>query len=397
MKALVCCITAPWPPVSGVDLRCWQILNLLREWAEVGLFALTGKEQPPPGFSAAVWRVTGSAAKALSQTGWMKHETGLPSDAYYDEGSALELDLILRKFAPDVVILDHLWTHTYQEVIRSRGFRLVLDAHNVEGALARQLADQEVYPPAKLQRRRFATRVAAVESDLARGADQIWVCSPEDRRQFLENYVVRAPVRVVPNAVDLVRYAAATANRPPQLDGAQGPIFLFAGAFHYTPNQNAADFLIRELFPRLTRAYPEARLLLAGANPTPQMLRAAAQENRIIVTGQVPDMIPYLQHASVMLVPLFTGGGTRFKIIEAFAVNLPVVSSAKGAEGLGAEPGKHFLLAESPDAFMSAIGAILSAPERTRGLIQSSAELVERFSWKAARETVGLALRELQI
>jgi len=127
------------------------------------------------------------------------------------------------------------------------------------------------------------------------------------------------------------------------------------------------------------------------------MLRAAAQENRIIVTGQVPDMIPYLQHASVMLVPLFTGGGTRFKIIEAFAVNLPVVSSAKGAEGLGAEPGKHFLLAESPDAFMSAIGAILSAPERTRGLIQSSAELVERFSWKAARETVGLALRELQI
>jgi glycosyltransferase involved in cell wall biosynthesis len=396
MKALVCSVNAPWPPMSGVDLRTWQILNLLEDWAQVGLFALAGERSAPLGIRAAPWCVTGSAGEPFDQASWLRREAGLPSDAYYDERSAAELGTLLDKFTPDFVVLDQLWTHSYEKVIRRYGCRMVLNAHNVEAALARQMAARETYPPARLQRRLFAARVAKLEAELSNRMDQIWVCSEQDRSRFRDDYGVRAPVHVVPNAVDLRRYAIV-AERPNELNGLVGPSFLFPGEFRYPPNRNAADFLIHQLFPKLAEAYPEGRLLLAGANPTPQMLAAAEQDRRIVVTGRVPDTIPYLQHCSMMLVPLFEGGGTRFKIIEAFASHLPVVSSMVGVEGLDLTPDKHFLLADEPSAFLTAIGALLTSLDRRQALVRSAADLVERFSWNSAGQLVGRALREFEL
>jgi polysaccharide biosynthesis protein PslH len=395
MKVLMCSVRAPWPPTGGVDLRGWQILNLLQDWAQVGLFALAGEGSAPPGFDQAWWRVTGSGAQPLDRAGWLRQEALLPSDGYYDERSAAELRKLLEEFQPDVVVLDQLWMHSYEKVIRPYGCRLVLNAHNVEGILARQLADHETSPPARLQRRVFAARVGKVEAELSNRTDQVWVCSEEDAGRFRDDYGVRTPIRVIPNALDLARYATA-GNPPKELHGLRGPSFLFTGLFHYPPNGNAADFLIRKLFPKLAQAYPEGRLLLVGANPTLQMLRAAEQDSRIIVTGRVPDTIPYLQHSSMMLVPLFEGGGTRFKIIEAFAAHLPVVSSATGVEGLGLTPGEHFLLAHEPDEFLNAIDELIHDPERRLGIVRSAADHVERFSWQAVVQSVGRALEQLK-
>jgi glycosyltransferase involved in cell wall biosynthesis len=330
----------------------------------------------------------------LDQAGWLKQEGLLPSDGYYDERSAAVLRKLLEEFQPDAVVLDQLWMHGYEKAIRPYGCRLVLNAHNVEGILARQLADRETSPPARLMRRVFAARVGKLEAELSHRMDQVWVCSEEDAGRLRDDYGVHARVRVIPNAVDLARYATA-GNPPKELQGIRGPFFLFTGLFHYRPNANAADFLIRRLFPSLARAYPEGRLLLVGANPLPQMLRAAEQDSRIIVTGQVPDTLPYLQNCAVMLAPLFDGGGTRFKIIEAFASHLPVVSSAKGAEGLGAEADRHFLSAEDPQEFLDAIAALLNNPDRRRAMVGSAADFVQRFSWDTARKSAGDVLAEL--
>jgi glycosyltransferase involved in cell wall biosynthesis len=322
----------------------------------------------------------------------LKHDSSVPSDAYYDERSAAELSKILEEFAPDVVVLDQLWIHSYERVIRSCGARVVLNTHNVEAALARQMADHESHPPARLQRRVFAARVGKLEAELSNRVDQIWVCSEEDGTRFRDDYGVSAPVHVIPNAIDLERYATAT-DRPKELNGLT---FLFTGEFRYPPNRNAADFLIRRLFPKLADAYPEGRLLLVGANPTPSMLAAAEQDERIVVTGRVLDTLPYLQYSSMMLTPLFEGGGTRFKIIEAFAARLPVISSATGVEGLGLTDGEHFFRAEEPDAFLKAIGELLTDEDRRRAMVQSGAHFVERFSWNTVRQAVDRALRELE-
>jgi glycosyltransferase involved in cell wall biosynthesis len=183
--------------------------------------------------------------------------------------------------------------------------------------------------------------------------------------------------------------------RPKELELRAGPVLLFPAVFHYQPNQLAADFLIREVFPKFVARRPDASLALAGSDPTPAMLASTQTEPRIIVTGRVPDMVPYLQHSSVMLAPLSDGGGTRFKIIEAFAANLPVASSAKGAEGLGAEPGKHFLLAEKPDEFVQVIEMVLDQPDLRERMVRSAADLAGGL-FVGARAAIRKALPELR-
>ena len=393
-KVLVCCVKAPWPPSGGVDLRCWEAINLLSQCARTGVFALTGRRTPPPGTSDAVWHVLGrDFAPPDQRDNWLGRQNGLPSDIYYDDAAAAELRSLLERFEADVVVLDQLWMQRYACVARSAGARLVLNAHNVEAALARELAATERHPPARLLRKVFAERVAKIEGELVNRADQVWVCSEQDRRLMTERYQPRS-VHVVPNAVEVDRYRGQQPPRPPAFTGT-GPFFLFSGVFHYAPNQNAATFLIRDLFPRLAAKHQDARLLLVGMDPTPEMLAAAAADERIVVTGAVPDMAPYLRHASLMLVPLAEGGGTRFKIIEAFAAGLPVVSSPKGAEGLGAEARKHLLLATNVDEFLEATAEILSGGPTVRARTAAASELADSFSWATAALSVEQALASL--
>jgi hypothetical protein len=261
--------------MSGVGLRSWQNINFLREFSDVGAFSLSGNREPPGEFSTSSWRVaTTTAHEPKPAATWIRRAGGLPSDDYYDEGCAAELRALLREFTPDVVVLETLWMHGYEQVARNYGARVVLDAHNVEADVARQLENREVFGPAKFRRRLFAERVGLLESAVSSRVDQIWVCSLEDRAQFLEIYPVCAPIHLVPNAVDPVRYRTLQLC-PPELEGRPGPILLFSGVFHYPPNQRAADFLIQDLFPRLSALYPKASLVLAGANPTPSMLASA--------------------------------------------------------------------------------------------------------------------------
>jgi glycosyltransferase involved in cell wall biosynthesis len=116
---------------------------------------------------------------------------------------------------------------------------------------------------------------------------------------------------------------------------------------------------------------------LVGRGATGFMKEAAQQNFNIIVTGEIPDIRPYLAAASVMVVPLYKGGGTRFKILEAFAAGCPVVSTTKGAEGLNVENGKHLLIADDVDAMIEGIEQIWSNQNLAKTLIEFGYELVQ--------------------
>jgi glycosyltransferase involved in cell wall biosynthesis len=126
------------------------------------------------------------------------------------------------------------------------------------------------------------------------------------------------------------------------------------------------------------------------------MIDAARQDSRIMVTGAVPDTRPYLAAATAMVVPLFQGGGTRFKILEAFAANLPVISTGKGAEGLGVENKKHLLLAETADEFVEAIQLLWTDGHLAKQLAANGLQLVkESYSFPVISRQIRDAVREL--
>jgi glycosyltransferase involved in cell wall biosynthesis len=316
---------------------------------------------------------------------WLKDPMGHPSDHWYSPVAEAELCEMVARVEPDVVVIEHLWLHRYIPRLKELGCRVVLDAHNLEGPLHEEVASGRNDPFSAM----FAKRAAAIEAAALETVDQVWACSEDDARRIGELYPSAAPVIVVPNTIDVDRYARTGEPGPPTA-------LLYPAVFEYLPNGLAAARLVDEIFPALANVRPDVRLALVGMGPTAHMEEAAARDPRIEVTGRVPDTLPYLHGAGVMPVPLHEGGGTRFKALEAFAAELPVVSTAKGVEGLGAVPGEHYLRAETTDEFVAALlGLFDDETEREALTSRALAFVQERYSLAAARESVTRALAAL--
>jgi glycosyltransferase involved in cell wall biosynthesis len=194
-------------------------------------------------------------------------------------------------------------------------------------------------------------------------------------------------VAVVPNGVDCARYAHLPAGRR-----TGPPTVMFLGAMSWEPNVAAAEFLARDVLPALLPRVPDVRLRIVGRDPTPRVQRLAG--DRVEVTGSVPDVLAPLADAHVLAVPLLAGGGTRLKILEAFAAGLPVVSTPVGCEGIAADPDRHLVVAETP-AFAEALARTLLAPEAAATMAAAARVLArDRYDWDAIGAGASAAIRQ---
>jgi glycosyltransferase involved in cell wall biosynthesis len=179
-------------------------------------------------------------------------------------------------------------------------------------------------------------------------------------------------IYVLPNGVAVAEYpAGGTAAEPDTV--------IFTGSLRYRPNYDAMRWFVGMVWPRVQRARPAARLLITGAHddlPLPVATNVAR-------SGFVDDVRPLLGAAWLAVAPIFAGGGTRVKILEAMAAGTPVVATAKGAEGLDAVAGEHLLIADEPAAFADHVIALLADPARRARLARAGRALVEtRYDWR---------------
>ncbi|TMG60851.1 MAG: glycosyltransferase [Chloroflexi bacterium] len=158
---------------------------------------------------------------------------------------------------------------------------------------------------------------------------------------------------------------------------------LFFGTIAHYPNTDGLIFFLDNVLPLIKRVRPEVRLLVVGPAPPPEILRRAAPD--VIVTGEVPDVRPYLERAKVVVVPLRIGGGTRLKIVEALAMAKPVVSTSLGAEGLDVSDGEDILIADNAPAFADRVAGVLADNALATRLGSAGRRLVERsYDWNAS-------------
>jgi polysaccharide biosynthesis protein PslH len=395
LRVLVLSESLPHPALKGGDVRTWRNINALSGFARVGVFGLCSNDvrgAQMPGVPLEHWITSRDRALAfpppkgvrLEARAWLLDPAGHPSDLYFSPRAAEEIARLLDDFRPDVVLVEGLWLHTYLDVVRAAGCRTILDCHNVEAAVFRELAGSSHGQglEARVVRDVLPARTEAIERRAVGLVDQVWVCSDEDEGRLRELYRPTVPVVVVPNAVRLEPDDVASDGA--RRTAARELTVVFPGFFAYAPNAKAAMVLIEEVFPRVAAAYEACRLVLVGAMPSPGLMAAAAADPRIVVTGAVRDVQPYLAEATAMAVPLFQGGGTRVKVIEGFAAGLPVVGTAKGVEGLGVQHGKHALVAETAGEIADAVVAIWRDAALARRLAANARALVaERFSWEA--------------
>lgn len=195
---------------------------------------------------------------------------------------------------------------------------------------------------------------------------------------------------LTPNGVDVDYFQPGSGER----DAANA---IFMGDYKYFPNTDAALYFIEAILPLIRAKRPDFTLTLLGKDPAPELVDLSKQsDSGVIVTGLVDDTRPYLTQATMFVCALRSGSGTRFKLMEALACGLPVVSTAVGCEGLNAEHGKQMLIADSPQAFADAVLKLIHEPELARQLAQQGrAWVVEHHAWEHSAALVAEAYRTL--
>jgi polysaccharide biosynthesis protein PslH len=158
-------------------------------------------------------------------------------------------------------------------------------------------------------------------------------------------------IHALPNGVDSAYFDPAIVH-PEPYDTAR-PTFVFTGTMDYLPNIQAVSWFSADILPRIRQAVPNAQFYIVGADPAPAV-RKLKQLGHVHVTGRVPDVRPYLQHAVAAVAPIRVARGIQNKVLEAMALEKPVVVTSGALEGIRAEPGRDLILADDEQAFAEA-------------------------------------------
>jgi glycosyltransferase involved in cell wall biosynthesis len=303
------------------------------------------------------------------------------------------LDRVLRARRFDVVNLEFPYLGHYDLRQAPPGQKpppLVVDSHDIEYDLARQFARAG----RSLGRRLYAganwRKLRREELGTYRDADGVYLCSAVDERRLLDQ-VPGVRTAVIPNAADVEYYQPHPTDPPPD-----GRTVVYFGLLSTIPNIDAVVHFVRDIWPRIAEADPEARCKVIGGRPPPSLVALAGP--RVELTGFVSDLRPHLAAAAAVVVPLRLGGGTRLKIVEAMAMGKAIVSTTLGAEGIEAVSGRHILIEDEPAAFADAVSRLLAEPGLAARIGQSARQLtVERYAWSgAARALEGFYRRIIE-
>jgi glycosyltransferase involved in cell wall biosynthesis len=261
----------------------------------------------------------------------------------------------------DCILCDDVYN--LENVPLDAGVPVVLNKHDLVHVIMERFLVLET----NLGRRAYGAlevrKLRRWEAQACAAASGVLVVSAEDER-VIHRLVPGARIAIAPNVVDVD-------HCPPAADAAGSPHesrVLYVGAMDWHPNTDAVRFFAREILPRLRAKVPAVRFRVAGRSPSGAFRREVERVAPVEFTGTVPDMRPEIASATVCVVPLRIGSGTRLKILEAAAMEKAIVSTRLGAEGLGLVDGEEIVLADDPDRFATAVADLLADPARRQAL-----------------------------
>ena len=278
----------------------------------------------------------------------------------------------LARSRHDLLVCDFLTPSI--NVPRPLSIPSLLFQHNVESSIWRRHYENE---NSRLRKAYFYTqwrRMTAYEGTAIHWFDSVVAVSSTDR-DFMRKEYGGARVYDVATGVDADYFKPA--------GGAIDPFgVVFCGSMDWMPNDDAAFYFFKSILPKIEEEIPDITFTVVGRNPSSRLRALARTNSRLIVTGAVDDVRPYVDRGACYVVPLRVGGGTRLKIFEAMAMGKPVVSTSLGAEGLPLASGEDLLLADDPVSFARAVVRILSERSLAERLgATARARVNDRFGW----------------
>jgi glycosyltransferase involved in cell wall biosynthesis len=279
----------------------------------------------------------------------------------------------------DLVVADYLmsWIH-FTGLRPAPKAPVIVFQHNVESLIWKRHTENAANPLRRwICRREWQLTRRFEDAAAAQATGQIAV-SEDEERTFRDERGMKNVLGWVPTGVDPDYFHPSTANEP---------VLAFLGSMDWHANVDAIEYFVRQSYPAVKARCPSVKVILIGRNPTPAIRALAAEDPSIEVTGTVDDVRPYLERASIMILPLRVGGGTRIKVFEGMAAGLALVSTHIGTEGLPVENGRHALLADDASAFADAIIELIENPARRQTMAATALQWVrDNFSWATASQ-----------
>lgn len=387
---------------GGASLRNWQNVQGLAKLGPVDVISIGPSDQPQavPGvrhyqpFSRESFRAARSPFDRLLRKRWIVSATAHPMlETHYDAAVTEWIQQRIRQYTYDLVVVEELALARYVTALKPMVGATIFDAHNVESALHEEIGAShgkqagigilDRWKSSLLDR-----RLMTAERGYGKEFDRIWACSSVDQSGFNHLLDGAVPVDVIPNSIDVPGYGLAE-QEPATNWSDQELTITYLGSYSYFPNEQAALLLINEVLPLLREQGISAKILLIGANPTESMKAAAGASEDVVITGKVDSILPYMKQPCVIVLPLRLGSGTRLKILEAFACSRPVISTAKGVEGIEAADGVHLLIRETAAEMASAAIEIWKNRDLRDTLCRNALELVsDRYSLQSAERLI---------
>lgn len=385
----------PFPPHSGAAIRTYNILRELARTYEIDAVCFDRRD-PATTSRSREERIEAlrpfarcdvfpiPQERSLSRLAW-DHLRSLVTGRVYtwyvhdDPGFLDRVDALLRAHEYDVIHVDSL--DLVRAFDRLPMARVACTHHNIESELLRRRA---LRTPDGMRRRYLSHQAERLELAERRWAPRVGLnlCCSADDAALLGQLAPGSRIAVVPNGVDDEYFAPCSVPR----DGS----LVFVGGTTWYPNKDALEWCASEILPALRASGLMAEFRWVG-RVRDEERRALEHVPGLTLTGYVDDVRPFLASASIFVAPIRVGGGTRLKILDAWAMGTPIVGTAAAMEGLSAADGRDFLRAETAEAFVSAIRRLLMDPataETIGGNGRSTVE--EHYGW----QRIGMEIRE---
>jgi len=374
----------PFPLTSGF-LRHYHFMRALGQKHKLTYLSLTKKAELSAEARAALSPFVESLAvfgtPKASEPWLIRHVRRLPLVGKKFQGAlrirwaAIELKHAVRKLVQerryDVIMFSG--KNTFPAIANLEGVPIVADCCDAtSGRVAGEIARAKLLRKLWLFMRYIEVR--RIEKKLVRKTPYLAFASRRDRKAMLGE---KEAGEILPQAVDADFWRRKTHERKTN-------VLIFTGVMSYPPNHDAAMFLLKDILPRVRQAFPEIELIIAGRDPLPALSHAASGDSKIKLTGFVEDLRPYLEQATLYVAPIRFASGVQNKILEALAMQMPVITTPVVAEGLRLSDNAELPLHEAESAKQFAeriIDLLQNKDERTR-LAQAARPFVENnFVW----------------
>jgi glycosyltransferase involved in cell wall biosynthesis len=381
MKILMLTPYLPYPLLSGGQIRTYNLLKKLSHKHDITLFALI-KENSERSFIPELEKYC-RKVRVFKRS---KHPFTF-SNVIQTAFSSYPF-LVIRNYVPETIeAIEKELAEEQYDLIHAETFYMMphLPPTTIPTLLVEQTIEYLGYESFAANTWSFLrpllnidiAKIKRWETHFWQRCDQLIVMSDDDKEFISQSIDNSNKIEVVANGVDSEWFAEKPTKLP------ETPTVLCVGTFKWLPNVEAVSYLVEKVWPLIKTAVPAARLWIVGNAPTSKVLSYQEKDGNITVTGGIPDIRDAFRQAHVLVATVFSGKGTRYKILEAMASETPVVASSIAVEGLGVTPGKEVLTGDTPEEIAQLTTQVLTDSSLRKRLSQAGQAFVARhFDWE---------------